>query len=93
MELTKRHRCQGDSLTQNTDAGSFSHRMNAAYSRKFDVLNRGYGGFNTAWASPLFDEIFARKEETPSSIAGSSVVRMVTLWFGGSTGADDSSAG
>jgi hypothetical protein len=90
MELTNRHCSQGDSLTQNMDARSFAHRVGAAYSRKLDVLVRGYGGFNTAMGALLFDEIFARKGESqPGSSESSSVVRMVTLWFGGSIDADD----
>lgn len=60
------------------DAGSFAHRVGAAYSRKLDVPVRGYGGYNSAMATPLFDEIFARKGDS------SSLVRMVTVWFGGS---------
>lgn len=60
------------------DAGSFAHRVGAAYSRKLDVPVRGYGGYNSAMATPLFNEIFARKGDS------SSLVRMVTVWFGGS---------
>jgi len=52
--------------------------MCRAYSRKLDVLNRGFGGYNTIWAEHLFDQIFAKKEDA----AHVPVVRMVTIWFG-----------
>ncbi|ORY35767.1 hypothetical protein BCR39DRAFT_512031, partial [Naematelia encephala] len=48
------------------------------YSRRLDVINRGFGGYNSEWARPLFDKIFARKEDA----AKVPVVRLVTIWFG-----------
>lgn len=27
------------------------------YARKFDVLNRGYSGYNTEWAIPVFEKV------------------------------------
>jgi hypothetical protein len=35
---------QGDSLTEAWSAGSFAQRMAEAYSRKLDIINRGFGG-------------------------------------------------
>ena len=63
-----------------------------AYRRHLDVLNRGFGGYNTtvyvarpnlelqcwcASAKTLFDRIFA-----PKSANGGPQVRLVTIWFG-----------
>lgn len=70
---------QGDSLTQlQVVPGSFHAKMSAAYVRKLDVLNRGYGGYNTRWGRVLVDQIFARKEDTDKVPA----VRLITVWFG-----------
>lgn len=51
--------------------------MSKAYSRKLDILNRGYGGYNTRWGRVLVNEIFAKKEEKNVP-----VIRLVTIWFG-----------
>ncbi|CAD6568735.1 MAG: hypothetical protein TREMPRED_004739 [Tremellales sp. Tagirdzhanova-0007] len=40
----------GDSLTQRTDSpGNLSQLMAESYQRKLDILNRGFGGYNTVW--------------------------------------------
>lgn len=46
------------------------------YSRRLDIVNRGYGGYNTPMARDIFDDIFA-KRDTPAT-----PVRLLTLWFG-----------
>ncbi|WWC72098.1 uncharacterized protein I206_106058 [Kwoniella pini CBS 10737] len=67
----------GDSLTERQDVPqAFFERMSQAYARKMDVLNRGFGGFSSTNALPLFDKIFAKKGENAP------VVRLVTLFFG-----------
>lgn len=50
----------------------------AAYSRKLDVLNRGFGGYTSEWCLPIFDEIFDARSTQQSD----SQVRLVTIWFG-----------
>lgn len=54
----------GDSLTQgNCDHGGtigFVARLASKYVRKFDVLNRGFSGYNTRWAIPLFEQVSIR---------------------------------
>jgi Txe/YoeB family toxin of Txe-Axe toxin-antitoxin module len=35
---------QGDSLTEASAAGSLTQRMAEYYVRRFDVINRGFGG-------------------------------------------------
>lgn len=61
-----------DHTTACTDASAEGYR------RTLDVLNRGYGGYNTRWARALFPTIFAKKQAAPSV----STVRLVTIWFG-----------
>lgn len=57
--------------------------MAQAYSRKLDVLNRGFGGYNSEWALPIFDEIFKPSSTSPSGVESNSTsVRLVTIWFG-----------
>ncbi|KAL1407206.1 isoamyl acetate-hydrolyzing esterase [Vanrija albida] len=69
----------GDSITnQQHEDGSMQARFSAAYRRKLDILNRGYGGYNTRWTRLLFDTIFAKKEDAARVPA----VRLVTIWFG-----------
>ncbi|WVF72891.1 hypothetical protein IAT40_007709 [Kwoniella sp. CBS 6097] len=69
----------GDSLTERQDVPQSLHeRMNRAYERKLDILNRGYGGYTSTLGVLLFDHIFARRAEA----AVSPVVRLVTLFFG-----------
>lgn len=38
---------QGDSLTQAWGPGSLAQRMAEHWLRRLDVLNRGYGGYNS----------------------------------------------
>lgn len=33
----------------------------AAYVRKFDVINRGLGGYQTDWAIPVFEQVIRRQ--------------------------------
>jgi len=71
----------GDSLTSRQNVpGSLQARFSDVYRRTLDVLNRGYGGYTTTLAMPLFDQIFARTEEAAQR--GTSKVRLVTIWFG-----------
>ena len=61
------------------------------YRRNFDVLNRGFGGYNSTWyvlnksmtllnsrVLQLMDRIFAKKEDADLVPA----VRLVTVWLG-----------
>ena len=66
----------GDSLTQQ---GGLTHGWASLlaqhYQRKADVVNRGYSGYNTAWAGatlfpPLVSELSSQR------------VALATLWFG-----------
>ncbi|WVR07609.1 hypothetical protein IAU60_004651 [Kwoniella sp. DSM 27419] len=69
----------GDSLTSRQEVPwNLHHCFSDAYRGKLDVLNRGYGGWNTAWIRQLFPKIFAKKEDAGDKPA----VRLVTIWLG-----------
>mmetsp|Transcript_9966 Transcript_9966/g.32305 ORF Transcript_9966/g.32305 Transcript_9966/m.32305 type:complete len:274 (-) Transcript_9966:83-904(-) len=64
----------GDSITQQSNSpGGWGARLADAYSRKVDVINRGYSGYNTRWALLALGKIFPRGIEPP---------RLVTVFFG-----------
>ncbi|KAG1668157.1 hypothetical protein FOA52_005149 [Chlamydomonas sp. UWO 241] len=65
----------GDSLTEYSGGqGGWGTSLAAAYGRKADVVNRGFAGYNTKWALPLVDDIFA--DCTSANTA------LVTFFFG-----------
>ncbi|KAJ8699788.1 isoamyl acetate-hydrolyzing esterase [Pleurotus ostreatus] len=69
----------GDSITQGGwQNGGFGHRLDDAYSRKFDVLNRGLAGYNTDWALPVFRQYLATVDERKHAPR----IRLLTIWFG-----------
>ncbi|KAK1232260.1 isoamyl acetate-hydrolyzing esterase [Marasmius sp. AFHP31] len=69
----------GDSITQAAwDQEGFGARLANAYSRKLDVLNRGLAGYNTDWAIPVFEKVFARREDQGRVPK----VRLLVVWFG-----------
>lgn len=50
----------GDSLTQQGFmVGGWVQRLADRYCRRADVLNRGYSGYNTRWASPVLQKLLA----------------------------------
>ncbi|KIJ68948.1 hypothetical protein HYDPIDRAFT_105485 [Hydnomerulius pinastri MD-312] len=69
----------GDSLTQGGwEPSGFAQRLASAYVRKLDVINRGLGGYQTDWAIPVFEQIFAKQHEqlhVPK-------VQLLTIWYG-----------
>ncbi|KAI6036077.1 SGNH hydrolase-type esterase domain-containing protein [Pisolithus microcarpus] len=69
----------GDSITQGGWVpGGFAQRLAADYVRKLDVINRGLSGYQTNWAIPMFEKIFAVQHQqlhVPK-------VQLLTIWFG-----------
>jgi len=67
----------GDSITQFSfslvDEG-WGLLLSESYSRKVDIINRGYSGYNTRWALHLLPQIF-NENSFPS-------VKLITIWFG-----------
>lgn len=69
----------GDSLTQGAwEFNGIGARLAHVYARKFDVINRGFSGYNTEWALPVFEQIFAKQHEQQHVPR----VRLLTIWFG-----------
>ncbi|KAL2936040.1 hypothetical protein RDABS01_019158 [Bienertia sinuspersici] len=65
----------GDSITeQSFRPGGWGSALADSFSRKADILNRGYGGYNTRWALFLLHHIF------PLGLAKPPVA--VTIFFG-----------
>ncbi|OJA11941.1 hypothetical protein AZE42_06385 [Rhizopogon vesiculosus] len=69
----------GDSLTQFGWAqGGFAQLLADRYVRKLDVLNRGFSGYQTDWAIPVCEQIFAKQHEQHQAPK----VKLLTIWFG-----------
>ncbi|KAL3488567.1 SGNH hydrolase-type esterase domain-containing protein [Aspergillus germanicus] len=68
----------GDSITQGSSNSDlvfgFQPALQDAYQRVLDVINRGFGGYNTAHAVKVFPKFFP----TPETAS----VRFLAIWFG-----------
>ncbi|KZO97776.1 SGNH hydrolase [Calocera viscosa TUFC12733] len=74
----------GDSITQQgTMAGGYSQVLSQAYIRKLDVVNRGYGGYNSRFLYEVVKQM-AVEEGTK----GLSKVALVTLFIGANDSTD-----
>ncbi|EDR10954.1 uncharacterized protein LACBIDRAFT_315990 [Laccaria bicolor S238N-H82] len=70
----------GDSITQGgwgPGLNGMGQRLSHVYARKLDVLNRGYSGYNTEWAIPVFEQCFAKRTDGHAP-----KVQVLTIWFG-----------
>ncbi|XP_006458519.1 hypothetical protein AGABI2DRAFT_190796 [Agaricus bisporus var. bisporus H97] len=70
----------GDSITQGAwepGLDPLGQRLSHVYARKLDVLNRGFSGYNTDWALPVFEQCI-QKHPSPQA----SKIRILTIWFG-----------
>ncbi|XP_078169159.1 SGNH hydrolase-type esterase superfamily protein isoform X2 [Carex rostrata] len=66
----------GDSITeQSFRPGGWGAALADSYSRKADIVVRGYGGYNTRWALFLLHQIFPLTGSTSPPVA-------VTIFFG-----------
>ncbi|KAI0702340.1 SGNH hydrolase-type esterase domain-containing protein [Cytidiella melzeri] len=69
----------GDSITQGSAVpGGIHQQLSDVYQRKLDILNRGFSGYNSRWAIPVFEKVLAKK----SARANLPDVRLLTIWFG-----------
>ncbi|KAK9709120.1 isoamyl acetate-hydrolyzing esterase [Basidiobolus ranarum] len=79
----------GDSITQysfNEELKGWGAALEHRYARKLDVVNRGFSGYNTAWAKHIFPQIL------PVSKDGVEVpFELVTIFFGANDAALPSS--
>ena len=65
----------GDSITQRGfGPGGWASVLADAYTRKVDVINRGYSGYTSRWAVHLLDQVFP-----PQAAAD---VQLATVFFG-----------
>lgn len=56
----------GDSITeQSFESGGWGAALANAFSRKADIVNRGYGGYNTKWALFLLHRLFPLDSSKP----------------------------
>ncbi len=74
----------GDSITQR--GFELEHRgwaagLANAYSRKSDIINRGYSGYNTRWASQLVDSV-ASEFDRGQGAGGARKGDILTIFFG-----------
>lgn len=66
----------GDSITQlSFSAGGWGQQLSEYYSRRADVLNRGYSGYNTRWARLALDRLLVKGSHLETS-------SLWTVWLG-----------
>ncbi|RLV86439.1 Isoamyl acetate-hydrolyzing esterase [Meyerozyma sp. JA9] len=69
----------GDSITQGAFQSDFSFTLGNAlqgdYIRKFDVLDRGYGGYNARWGKEILPEILATESKNAT-------IKLVVIFYG-----------
>mmetsp|Transcript_19800 Transcript_19800/g.48447 ORF Transcript_19800/g.48447 Transcript_19800/m.48447 type:complete len:263 (-) Transcript_19800:229-1017(-) len=71
----------GDSITQQGfSVGGWAARLANYYSRRADVLNRGFSGYTSEWALPMLKDLFD-PSATPYPI-------LVTVFFGANDAVD-----
>jgi lysophospholipase L1-like esterase len=59
---------------------SSCHRSTDTYVRKLDVINRGYGGYNSRWDAIVFEQTFpTRAQREAQSLP---CIRLLTIWLG-----------
>ncbi|KZT29894.1 SGNH hydrolase [Neolentinus lepideus HHB14362 ss-1] len=69
----------GDSITEfGWDPHGLAQRLAQAYARKFDVINRGFAGYNSEWVIPVFEQFFAKSQDQ----AHLPKVQLLAIWFG-----------
>ncbi|KAM0755302.1 SGNH hydrolase [Meredithblackwellia eburnea MCA 4105] len=65
----------GDSLTQfSWQEGGTGAALQDFFQRRFDVLNRGFSGFNSTWGVHFGRQIFTHEEVTK--------IKLLIVWFG-----------
>eukprot|EP01064_Diplonema_japonicum_P035921 TRINITY_DN7914_c0_g1_i3.p1 TRINITY_DN7914_c0_g1~~TRINITY_DN7914_c0_g1_i3.p1 ORF type:complete len:244 (+),score=37.50 TRINITY_DN7914_c0_g1_i3:226-957(+) len=70
----------GDSITQQSfSVGGWGARLADYFQRRADVMNRGFSGYNTAWALRVMDGMFKKMSK----------VELVIVFFGANDGVKD----
>ncbi|KAG2188644.1 hypothetical protein INT44_001399 [Umbelopsis vinacea] len=71
----------GDSITKfsfETKHKGWGASLADAYQRRADVLNRGFGGYNSKWAVPILNQMIPQKVDHSQRAK----IRLVILFFG-----------
>eukprot|EP00775_Hariotina_reticulata_P015398 gene15398-biopygen16972 len=68
----------GDSLTERSfdPEGGWGASLAHHYVRKVDVLNRGFGGYNSRWGMKLLEQVLQQLRDQKRTVV------LMTLWFG-----------
>ncbi|KAF7725529.1 hypothetical protein EC973_009559 [Apophysomyces ossiformis] len=66
-------------MSYNPALQGFGASLANAYQRKMDVINRGFSGYNTDWAIPVFRQLLPTKEDQAREAAS---IRLITIFFG-----------
>ncbi|KAI0781317.1 SGNH hydrolase [Trametes elegans] len=75
----------GDSLAEfSYGSNGVAARLSEKYVRKLDVINRGFSGYNTDWILPVFEQIWATRDEQ----AHAQKVQLLIIWFGANDAAE-----
>lgn len=73
----------GDSITEfSFDDGGWGSALANHFSRRADVVVRGYSGYNTRWALKVIERVFPASEEHGGSGDGAASPLAVTVFFG-----------
>ncbi|KAL2344912.1 hypothetical protein Fmac_006197 [Flemingia macrophylla] len=71
----------GDSITQESFAeGGWGASLANHFSRRVDVVLRGYSGYNTRWALKVLDKVFPATQDGGAGMNGAPVA--ITVFFG-----------
>lgn len=72
----------GDSLTQRGfGRGGWASAISDYYGRRADVLNRGYGGYNTIYGKHVMHALFPKTSDLDTKSKQGKYL-LVTVWFG-----------
>lgn len=68
----------GDSITERASKSQFgwASLLSAKFARSVDILNRGFGGYNSRWGLYLLDEAISRGDDAFTKAS------LVTIFFG-----------
>ncbi|KAJ3392593.1 isoamyl acetate-hydrolyzing esterase [Entophlyctis sp. JEL0112] len=76
----------GDSITQHSFDPSiegWGAAVANAYMRKMDVVNRGFGGYNTKWCKQILEDVFQTARPAAMTVGGyTPEIKLMTLFLG-----------
>ncbi|XP_027162531.1 GDSL esterase/lipase At5g45920-like [Coffea eugenioides] len=73
----------GDSITESSFAGGgWGASLTNHFSRRVDMVVRGFGGYNTRWALKVIDKVFPPAPAADSGVGEAEAPLAVTVFFG-----------